>query len=124
MTYRIVKNFIASGVIGHRRQVKATATDGIVALATAPTDDVIGVTDFPGGAADGQRIDVVLFGPAEVEGGGVITPGGYFAADASGRAVAAAPAAGVNNGVGGRALVNVASGDFFQAFVNPSRIQG
>lgn len=121
---RIVKNFVASGAIGHRRQVKMSATDGVVTLATAATDDVIGVTDYPGGATDGQRIDVVLFGPAEVEGGGVIAPGGYFAADANGKAVAAAPAAGANNGVGGRALVNVAAGDFFVAFVNPTRIQG
>lgn len=121
---RIVKTFVASGAIGHRKQVKATATDGIVALATAPTDNIIGVTDFPSGAPDGGRIDVVLFGPAEVEGGGAIGFGAYFTTDANGRAVAAAPAAGVNNGVGGRALSNVASGDFFRAFVNPTRIQG
>lgn len=121
---RIVKTFVASGAIGHRRQVKATATDGVVTLATAATDDVIGVTDHPGGAADGGRIDVVLFGPAEVEGGGAIAFGKLFTSDATGRAVAAAPAAGINNGIGGRTLVTVASGDFFRAFVNPTRIQG
>lgn len=121
---RYVKTFIASGALGHRRQVKATATDGVVTLATAPTDDIIGVVDYPSGATDGARVDVVLFGPAEVEGGGAIGFGKLFTTDANGRAVAAAPAAGVNNGVGGRTLAGVASGDFFYAFVNPTRIQG
>lgn len=119
-----IKTFTASGSIAHRRQVKFTATDGVVALATAATDTIIGVVDFPGGATDGQRVDVVLFGPAEIECGGTMTPGAGFTADANGRAVAAAPAAGVNNYIGGRVHENAASGDFATAFVNPSRIQG
>lgn len=121
---RIVKTFVASGALAHRRQVKATATEGVVALATDPTDDIIGVVDYPSGAANGERVDVVLFGPAEVEGGGAVPFGKLFTCDANGRAVVAAPAAGINNGVGGRTLATVASGDFFRAFVNPTRIQG
>ncbi|WP_320202462.1 hypothetical protein [Agrobacterium rosae] len=118
------KTFTASGAIGHRRQVKFTATDGVVALATAPTDVIAGVTDFPGGATDGKRIDVVLFGPAEIECGGTMTPGATFTTDATGRAVAAAPAAGVNNYIGGRVHENTVIGDYATAFINPSRIQG
>lgn len=119
-----IQTFVASGAIGHRRQVKFTANDGEVALATAPTDVIAGVTDFPGGATNGQRIDVVLFGPADVEVGGVVTPGAGITADASGKAIAAAPGAGVNHFVSGRLLVNGAAGDIAKAFVNPHRIQG
>lgn len=122
---RIVKSLVSASALAHRRQVKFTANDGEVALATSPTDNVIGVIDFPGGVdAAGKRIDVVLFGPAEVECGGTLTPGAYITADANGKAVAAAPAAGVNNGVAGRILVNGVSGDYARAFVNPARIQG
>lgn len=120
----LIKTFVASGAIGHRKLVKFTANDGEVVLATAAADNVIGVTDYPSGATNGQRIDVVLFGVAEVEAGGTLAPGAYIAADASGKAVAAAPAAGANNGVAGRILVNGASGDFAKAFINPTRIQG
>ncbi|MGI8395669.1 hypothetical protein ACRYWZ_04770 [Agrobacterium deltaense] len=119
-----IKSFVCAGAIGHRKQVKFTANDGEVALATAPTDVIAGVTDFPGGAADKARIDVVLFGPADIEIGGAVTPGASVTADATGRAVAAAPAAGVNNFVLGRVLVNGVAGDIAKAFVNPHRIQG
>lgn len=118
------QTFVAAGTIGHRRQVKFTANDGEVALATAATDIVIGVTDFPGGATVGERIDVVLLGPAEIECGGTIAPGVGFTADANGKAIAAAPGAGVNHYVGGRILVNAVSGDIAKVFVNPHRIQG
>ncbi|MFB2553345.1 hypothetical protein [Ensifer soli] len=118
------QTFVASGAIGHRRLVKFTSNDGEVALATAATDLVIGVTDFPNGAVSGGRVDVVMFGPTEVDVGGTITPGAYFVADANGKAVAAAPATGVNNNVGGRLSVNGADGDIARCFVNPVRIQG
>lgn len=120
---RIVKTFNASGAIGHRRQVKATANDGEVAIAGAG-DEVIGVTDFPSGAQNGERIDVVLFGLAEVVAGGAIAPLKQIMAGAGGIAVAAAPAAGVNAYVGGRVLNSAVNGDFVTAFVNPTRIQG
>lgn len=118
------RTFVCSGAIGHRRQVKYTGNDGEVALATSPTDIIAGVTDFPGGAKDKERIDVVLFGPAEIELGGTVGPGAGVTADANGKAVAAAPAAGVNHFILGRVLVNAVAGDIAKAFVNPHRIQG
>jgi hypothetical protein len=123
---RIVKTYVASGAIPHRRQVKFTANDGEVTLATAATDVICGVTDFPNGAADKGRVDVVLFGPAEVECGGTMSPAttAGFTSDANGKAVAAAPGAGVNHYVGGRVLVNAVSGDIAKVIVNPDRIQG
>ncbi len=121
---RIVKNFTASGAIGHRRLVKFTANDGEVALATAATDAIAGVTDFPSGAASGERIDVVLFGQAEVVAGGNLAPGALFTAGAGGVAVAAAPAAGVNASTGGIVLAGAVSGDFVRALVQRGSIQG
>jgi hypothetical protein len=121
---KIIKTYVASGACTHRRLAKATATDGVVAQASGPTDAIIGVFDFPNGAADGERVDVVLFGIADVEFGGTVAPGVNITADASGKAVAAAPAAGVNNKTAGRTLYNQASGDFGRAFVNPGDVQG
>lgn len=119
-----IKTFVASGAIGHRRLVKFTANDGEVALATAATDIIAGVTDFPSGAADGERIDVILFGPAEVVAGGTIAPGAAITAGAAGAAVAAAPAAGVNNITAGFVMAGAVAGDFVRAFIQRGSIQG
>jgi hypothetical protein len=121
---RIVLTFIAAAAVAHRQLVKFTANDGEVTPCTAATDMPAGVVDFPGGGGIAERVDVVLFGEAEVQAGGTIAPGGFFASDASGHAVAAAPSAGVNNGVGGRVLAGAVSGDFVRSFINPIRIQG
>lgn len=118
------KTFIASGAIGHRRLVKFTATDGVVALATAASDLIAGVTDFPSGAVDGGRIDVIQLGPAEAVAGGVIAPGASFTAGAGGSAVTAAPAAGVNNIVAGFTEVGAAAGDFVPVFIQRGHLQG
>ncbi|MBS7541490.1 DUF2190 family protein [Ancylobacter lacus] len=120
----MVKTFIAGGAIGHRRYVKFGAADGTVLQAAAATDAVIGVTDCPGGVATGDRVDVVLLGVTDVEFGGTVARGGLLVSDASGKAVAAAPASGANVFVGGRALVSAVSGDIVPAFVNPGQIQG
>jgi hypothetical protein len=121
---RIVKTFIAATAIAHNRLVKAGANDGEVALATASTDAIIGVVDYPSGAAIGERVDVVLFGEAEVIAGGTITPGAFITADAAGAAIAAAPAAGVNARTPGLLLINAVSGDIARALIVPNRIQG
>jgi hypothetical protein len=121
---RIVKTFVAAGAIGHRRLVAFTANDGEVALATSPDDPIAGVVDFPSGATAGQRIDVVLFGPAEVVCGGDITPGDPITADADGAAVAAAPAEGVNAATAGYLLTGAESGDFARAIVQRGTLTG
>ncbi|BCH58980.1 hypothetical protein RvVAR0630_16040 [Agrobacterium vitis] len=121
---KLIKSFIASTAIGHQVQVKAGANDGEVALATASTDNIIGVTDYPGGAVIGERIDVVLLGETEIQVGGTITFGAFFTADANGKAVAAAPAAGVNARTGGILTVSAVLGDIARVLVTPNRIQG
>lgn len=119
----IVKSYVTSAAVEHRRLVKFTA-DGVVAHATAATDAIIGVTDCPGGAASGARVDVVRSGFADVEFGGVVTRGTAFTAGAAGKAVAAAPAAGANAFTIGLAEVTTAAGDFVRTLVAPGVIQG
>lgn len=118
------RTFLAAAALAHRQLVKFTANDGEVALATASTDVIAGVTDAPGGAAQGERVDVILFGPAEVVCGGAITPGAIVTAGANGAAVAAAPAAGANAYTAGRLEVGAVAGDIARVFINPNRIQG
>lgn len=124
MSARIIKTFVASGAIADKRLVKFGAADGVVVQASAASDLVIGASDAPGGVADGQRIDIVLFGLSEVEFGGAVTRGVQFVSDANGKAVAAAPAAGANANVGGRALATMAAGDIQPAMILPATIQG
>lgn len=119
-----VKTFVAAARIEHRTIVVFTGNDGEVTPATNATGRVAGVVDYPGGADAGQRIDVVLFGPADVVAGGTMLPGAFFVANASGQAVAAAPAAGANAVLAGRVLANAVSGDIVKAFVNPGSMQG
>lgn len=121
---RIVKTFVAAAAIAHRRLVTFTANDGEVALATSATDAIAGVVDFPSGATAGQRIDVVLFGPAEVVCGGDILPGDPITADANGAAVKADPGEGENVSLGGFLLSGAESGDFARAIVQRGTLTG
>lgn len=121
---RIVKTFVAASALTHRSLVYATANDGEATTATSATGRPIGVVDFPGGAAIGGRVDVVVFGPAEVEAGGTMQPHAFFTANGTGKAVAAAPAAGANASLFGQVLAGAVNGDFVRAFVNPGMMQG
>lgn len=121
---KIVKTFVAGGAIAHRRQIKIGAADGTVIQATAATDAVIGVSDCPGGVASGGRVDVVLLGITDLEFGGTVGRGTFITSDASGKAVASAPATGALNGVIGRTHVSAVSGDVVPVLVIPGQIIG
>lgn len=85
----LIKNFTASGAIAPCRIVKIGAD--CVAQASAATDAMVGVSERLG-AADGERIDIVLSGIAEVDAGGSITVGDRLTADSDGKAVTASAA--------------------------------
>lgn len=121
---RFIKNLVAVGAVAHRQIVAFTANDGEVTAASSSADVIAGVVDFPGGAADGKRVDVVLFGPAEVLAGGDITPGSDFTSDANGAAVAAAPGAGAKAVTAGFVMTEAADGDFVRAFVQRGLVTG
>lgn len=117
----LIKAFKAGAAIAARRVVKFEA-DGDVVQAAAATDAVIGVSDL--GAAAGQTVDVILSDTAAVEYGGPVTFGAPLTADADGKAVVAAPAAGANNWIIGQAMVDGVAGDIGLVHIAKSQMQG
>lgn len=106
----LAKNYSSDGAISAYRIIKAGSADGYVAQAAAATDYLMGVADL-GCTAAGDRLDVHKAGIVPVEYGGTITRGAPLTADASGKAVAAAPAVGANVRIIGFAEVSGVSGD-------------
>lgn len=105
------------------RLVKHGTSDGKVVQAAAATDAIMGVCSELGAAA-GERVDVHLAGLAEVEFGGPITRGDPLTADADGKAVKAAPAAGDNVRIAGFADVSGVAGDIGIVLLAPGAIHG
>ncbi|MYM32257.1 DUF2190 family protein [Duganella sp. CY15W] len=124
MNLQLAKNYQAEAVIPPYRLVKFGSLDDRVVPGAAATDLLIGVTTDIG-AAIGERCDVQFAEIAMVEAGAAITRGTMITSDAVGRAVAAAPAAGVNNRVVGFALESAtAAGDVIRFMQSIGQIQG
>jgi hypothetical protein len=85
----IVKTYRAGGAVGENRIVTFGSGDQVVVQAAAAAAALIGICCHPGGAAVGERLDVVRAGIADVVYGGNVTRGDLLTADAEGRAVAA-----------------------------------
>lgn len=119
----VAKNFKAEGAIAAFTIVKHGASDGGVVAGAAATDSLIGVTTDIA-AATTERCDVILDGVADTLYGGAVTRGDLVTSDATGRAIKAVPAAGVNNRVIGVALVSGVAGDVGQIYINHSMLQG
>ena len=117
------RNYTAEAAIAAHRIVKPGATDGSVLQAAAATDALIGVTEGLAPEA-GERVDTVKSGIADVEYGGAVTRGQLLTADADGKAVAAAPAAGANVRIIGVAEVSGVAGDIGQVLIAPGLMQG
>lgn len=117
------KAFTAGGAINPYRIVRFSATDTVV-QASAATDALFGVnSDLV--IVSGERCEVMTDGIAWVEAGAAITIGALITSDANGRAVTAAPAAGVNNRVIGVALdAAAAAGDQIRVLLSPGSVQG
>jgi hypothetical protein len=122
-TEGLAKAFVAGGAIPARIIVKADSTAGQVVAADAATDKLIGISADVA-AASTDRVDVFVSGIAEVIYGGNVAAGDLVTADASGYAVAAAPAATVNNRVIGTAMVAGVSGDIGSVLICPGSLQG
>jgi len=119
----IIKAFTAETAIEPYRIVKFGSEDDEVVQEAAVSDGSIGVADKLGGTAGG-RVEVSLSGATEVEYGGTITRGALITSDADGKAVASAPAAGVNNRTVGVAMVSGVAGDIGSVLINPGQTQG
>ena len=113
----------AEAAIAAYRIVKFGASDGGYLQAAAATDSLAGVCESVG-PASGERLDVVKAGIADVEFGGTVTRGGPVTADANGKAVAAAPAAGSNVRIIGFAEVSAVAGDIAPVWIEPGVMQG
>lgn len=120
----LTENFTAEAAVAPRRFVKPGTADGKVLQGAAATDKIFGVSDSLGADAADDRIDIHTAGVVEVEYGGELTRGDQLTADADGKAVAAAPATGVNNNVGGQARVSGVAGDIGLVQLSPGMIQG
>lgn len=119
----LIKSYVAEAAVAAYRLVKPGTADGNVVQAAAVGDAIIGVSGMVAGDL-GKRVDIIHGDTAEVEFGGTVTRGDWLTSDANGKAVAAAPAAGTNNNVIGRALVSGVSGDIGLCLIAPGRIQG
>ena len=120
---QLFKNFTAGGAIAAFRIVRFSAADTVV-QAGAATDALVGVCNEVA-PASGERCDIAMEGIAYVEAGAAIALTALLTADASGRAVAAAPAAGVNNRIIGYPLETAAAaGDVIRMFIQPGSFQG
>ncbi|MCW5666485.1 MAG: DUF2190 family protein [Piscinibacter sp.] len=118
------RSYSAEAAIAAYRIVKFGAADGGVLIAAASTDKLVGINGRIAAAAAGDRIDIERSGIALVEYGGTVAAGDLLTSDASGRAIAAAPGAGVNAYVIGQAEVAGVVGDIGSCLVAPGRIQG
>lgn len=119
----LFKAFTAGGAIAPYRLVKFSAAETVVQSAAA-ADAHVGVnTDLA--VASGERVEVMTHGIAYVEAGAAITIGTLLTADAQGRAVTAAPAAGANNRIIGIAMEAAsAAGDIIRVLLSPGSVQG
>lgn len=119
----LYKSYIAAMAIPAFRICKFSALD-TVTLATAATDASMGINGEVA-PATGERADVVRSGIAYVEAGAAVAQGAPVTSDSTGRGVAAAPAAGVNNRVIGYAdEAASAAGDVIRVLIAPGVMQG
>lgn len=117
-------NYVADAAIAINRLVKFGTGDRAVAQSAAATDFTIGVVNEVAVVA-GERVDVERMGIAWVEAGAAIPRGSPITSDAVGRAVVAAPAAGVNNRIVGFAdETAAAAGDVIRFMIEPGVMQG
>lgn len=118
------KSYGTEGIVLPYRICKFGAADLNVLQAAAATDKLIGVTDRLGAAVSGDRCEVHHMGLREVEYGGTVAAGDELTSDATGRAITAAPAAGANVEIIGRAQVAGVVGDIGKVLVFLGSRQG
>ena len=117
-------SYVAEMAIPARRFVKHGTTDGRVTLATDGAVPILGAAEqIP--TKVNCTVDVIHTECAVVEAGGAVARSSPVTSDGTGRAIVAAPAAGVNMWSAGVALeAATAAGDLIRVLLVPSRIQG
>lgn len=120
----LILNYNAGATVNGFRIVKHGTSDQEVIQAAANTDAIIGVAEQLGADAAGEPIDVWRTGVAQVEYGGNVTRGDPLTADADGKAITAAPAAGANVRLVGFAEVSGVAGDIGSVQIELGSMQG
>lgn len=124
MTPLMRKNYGTEAVVGPFLIVKFGAADLNVVPGAASTDKLIGTSGRMGAAVSGDRCEVTRAGLDKVIYGATVAAGDPLTSDATGRAVTAAPGAGVNASIVGFAEIAGVVGDEGLVFIAPGRIQG
>lgn len=124
MNPSLFKTKTAGGAIAAYRIVALTTTDNQVVQAAAATAALCGVTQQLGADAAGDPVDIAKGGLPEVTLGGIVAAGDPLTADAEGKAIKAAPAAGSNVRIIGFAEVAGIAGDRIPFQFAPGVMQG
>lgn len=119
----LIKTFTAEAAVAPYRIVKHGTADTSVVQGAASTDALLGVSGPVAGDV-GKRVDIILSDIADVEYGGAVTRGDWLTSDANGKAVTAAPGAGVNANSIGKAMCSGVLGDLGSCMLMGTRIQG
>lgn len=119
----MIINYTADAATTASTIAKFSSSDGHVVPAAAAADELIGVFDELSHAS-GERCDVIRAGRTLITYGGNVTRGDWLTSNASGQAVTAAPAAGANASVIGRAEVSGVAGDIVPIVLAIGQIQG
>lgn len=119
----MIINYTADAATVASTIAKFGTADGHVVPAAAATDELIGVFDEVSHAS-GDRCDVIRAGRTLITYGGAVTRGAWLTANASGQAVTAAPVAGANVSVIGRAEVSGVAGDIVPIVLAIGQNQG
>ena len=123
-TTGIEKHVLCTAAISVAHTIaKFGANDNTLSVATASTEELIGVFQHPTSAAL-ANVRVMLTGITLIKLGGTVTRGGWITTDANAKGVAAAPSAGVNAAVIGRTMASGVDGDIVPVLLAPGRIQG
>jgi hypothetical protein len=120
----LTRTYQATTALTARRLVRAGAVDKFVTLAIDGSVPIIGVTEQLPAVINGP-IDVIQSDIAMVEAGAAVPLSSPLTADALGRGIVGAPAAGVNMWIVGITQeAATAAGDLIRVLVLPQRIQG
>jgi len=117
------KSLIAQAAVAGNLIVKPGTADFTVVPAAAATDLLLGTADSLD-KVTGEMVDLDLRPTAEVKLGAAVTRGQWLTSNAAGKAIAAAPAAGSNVQVIGRALKSGAAEDVIPYLRSLGVIQG
>jgi hypothetical protein len=121
MSELLLKGFTAAAPVAKHRIVKFSANDRQVVQAAAASDASIGISAELN-AATGETVDIARVGITLVEFGGTVARGAPITANADGKAVAAAPAAGTQARVIGYAEQSAVAGDIAYVLIAPGYI--